>query len=61
MRAFRLAALLFILTAPPAAAVAAPAAHGEILWDSYGVGHVYAKSERDLFRGYGWAQAKSHG
>jgi acyl-homoserine-lactone acylase len=43
------------------AAAAAPAGHGEILWDKYGVGHVYAASEADLFRGYGWAQAKSHG
>jgi acyl-homoserine-lactone acylase len=43
----------------PAAARAA--GHGEILWDRYGVAHVYAKSEADLFRGYGWAQAKSHG
>jgi acyl-homoserine-lactone acylase len=53
--AFALAALV------PSLAAAAPEAHGEILWDSYGVGHVYAKSEADLFRGYGWAQAKSHG
>jgi len=37
------------------------AGHGEILWDRWGVAHVYAKSEADLFRGYGWAQAKSHG
>ena len=44
----------------PNIATAAPGDHGEILWDSYGVGHVYAKSEPDLFRGYGWAQAKSH-
>jgi acyl-homoserine-lactone acylase len=58
-----LAALLVILTSAlaPAGALAAPGPHGEILWDSYGVGHVYAKSERDLFYGYGWAQAKSHG
>jgi acyl-homoserine-lactone acylase len=33
----------------------------EILWDRYGVAHVYAKSTPDLFYGYGWAQAKSHG
>lgn len=35
--------------------------HGEILWDRYGVPHVYAKSEADAFRGFGWAQAHSHG
>ena len=33
----------------------------QILWDSYGVAHVYAKSESDLFYGFGWAQAHSHG
>jgi acyl-homoserine-lactone acylase len=33
----------------------------EILWDKFGVAHVYAKSTADLFYGYGWAQAQSHG
>ena len=33
----------------------------EILWDRYGVAHVYAKSVNDMFFGYGWAQTKSHG
>jgi acyl-homoserine-lactone acylase len=46
-------------------AVAAPAyhpAHGsEILWDRYGVAHVYAKTVPDLFYGFGWAQMRSHG
>jgi acyl-homoserine-lactone acylase len=37
-------------------------AHGsEVLWDRYGVAHVYAKSVPDLFYGFGWAQARSHG
>ncbi|HTW75900.1 MAG TPA: penicillin acylase family protein [Steroidobacteraceae bacterium] len=36
--------------------------HGsEILWDQYGVAHVYAKSVPDLFYCFGWALAKSHG
>src|SRR5580658_1201495 len=63
MRAVRLSIPLIILLAilTPAGALAAPGAHGEILWDKYGVGHVYAGSERGLFFGYGWAQAKSHG
>ena len=34
---------------------------GEILWDKFGVAHVYAKTEAGLFYGYGWAQAESHG
>ena len=33
----------------------------QVLWDRYGVPHVFAKSEPDLFFGFGWAQAKSHG
>jgi acyl-homoserine-lactone acylase len=42
--------------------LAAPAyGGGEILWDHYGVGHVYAKSTEGLFYAYGFAQAKSHG
>ena len=41
--------------------VCARAAGNEILWDRYGVAHVYAKSTDDMFFGYGWAQTKSHG
>ena len=33
----------------------------EILWDSWGVPHISANTETDLFRAMGWAQAKSHG
>ncbi|MCZ6876811.1 MAG: penicillin acylase family protein, partial [Acidobacteria bacterium] len=33
----------------------------EILWDSWGVPHIYAVQERSLFYALGWAQAKSHG
>lgn len=33
----------------------------EVLWDRYGVPHVYGATEADLFYGFGWAQMKSHG
>jgi len=33
----------------------------EILWDHYGVAHVYAKDLRGLFFGYGYASMQSHG
>jgi acyl-homoserine-lactone acylase len=46
--------------APPAPAAAA-AAKNEILWDSYGVPHVYGTSTAAVFYGYGYAQAQSHG
>ena len=45
----------------PATLSARPAGGGEILWDSYGVAHIDARSTAGLFFGYGWAQAKSHG
>jgi len=33
----------------------------EILWDSYGVPHVYGKTVEGMFFGYGYAQMQSHG
>src|SRR3982751_6328842 len=33
----------------------------EILWDKFGVAHVYAKDAGGLFFGYGYAQMQSHG
>ncbi|MEC3909377.1 acylase [Sphingobium sp. CR2-8] len=48
------------------ASTAAPSASakwggGEILWDSFGVPHIYAKTEEGGFYGFGYAQAQSHG
>ncbi|MFC0146699.1 acylase [Sphingobium scionense] len=46
------------------ASVAAPSTSwggGEILWDSFGVPHIYAKTEEGGFYGFGYAQAQSHG
>jgi acyl-homoserine-lactone acylase len=34
---------------------------GEILWDTYGVPHVYGKDVAAVFYGFGWAQAQNHG
>jgi acyl-homoserine-lactone acylase len=33
----------------------------EILWDSWGVPHIFAQETKDLFYAFGWAQMKSHG
>src|SRR4028119_975700 len=33
----------------------------EILWDSWGVPHVYGKDAEGLFQAFGWAQMQSHG
>jgi acyl-homoserine-lactone acylase len=55
--------LLMVLAALAAVSGTAQAAAGggEILWDRYGVAHVYAKTTQGLFYAYGFAQAKSHG
>ena len=33
----------------------------EILWDTWGVPHVFASNEKELFHAFGWAQMASHG
>ena len=45
--------------APPALSHADPI-RNEILWDTYGVPHVYGTDEAAVFYGYGYAQAQSH-
>jgi acyl-homoserine-lactone acylase len=59
MRAWAVGAVLILAMAPPVAAQRAGG--GEILWDRYGVPHIYAKTEAGAFYGFGWAQAHSHG
>ena len=46
---------------PALAAPSEAVLQNEILWDSYGVPHVYGEDEQAVFYGYGWAQAQSHG
>ncbi len=45
----------------PAQAAYKVARGSEILWDSWGVPHIYAKNTRDMFYLYGYAQAEAHG
>ncbi len=56
--------LLIVFAAQPARAQA-PAFHPrqgtEILWDRYGVPHVFAKSVPDMFFALGYAQTEAHG
>jgi len=33
----------------------------EILWDTYGIPHIYGKDVKSLFHAFGWAQTQSHG
>lgn len=46
---------------PMAHVVASPDPEAdEILWDQYGVPHVYGRDMAAVFYGFGWAQARSH-
>src|SRR5260370_2232651 len=54
-----LAACLVVFTTPLFSA--SPQKGTEIVWDKFGVAHVYAKNTPDLFYCYGYAQAQSHG
>ncbi len=50
---------LVLLGLSAAPVLAAP--HGEILFDSYGVPHIYGKDEASVFYGFGYATVKNHG
>lgn len=43
-----------------ATAAYTPAASTEILWDSYGVPHIYAADRLSLAYAFGWAQMRNH-
>jgi len=51
-----MAGLVLVLASPT---LAAP--KGEILFDTYGVPHVYGKDEASVFYGFGYATVKNHG
>ena len=55
-------AWLLLCGAGAARAAQAPVVpHGEIVWDSYGIPHVYAANTVGLFYGFGYAQTQAHG
>ncbi|BAZ43886.1 peptidase S45, penicillin amidase [Chondrocystis sp. NIES-4102] len=35
--------------------------HTEILWDTYGIPHIYGINQQSSFQAFGWAQMHSHG
>lgn len=47
-------------SAPPVGPVQASATGTEILWDRYGVPHIFAPDHPSLFRAYGYAQMEAH-
>lgn len=46
---------------PPAEVAEVPVEQSEVLWDEWGVPHVYARNLEELGYGFGWAQVHSHG
>ncbi len=47
-------------SSPAAQAPATSAASTEILWDRYGVPHIFAPDHPSLFHAYGYAQMEAH-
>ncbi|MBR8835861.1 MAG: acylase [Stigonema ocellatum SAG 48.90 = DSM 106950] len=41
--------------------LSSPPKSTEILWDTYGVPHIYSKDAQSAFQAFGWAQMQSHG
>ena len=58
LNSMRKFALLLLV---PICLLAADSRGVEILWDKFGVAHVYARNPEGLFFGYGYAQMQSHG
>src|SRR5689334_12823305 len=46
--------------AAPAALLGAPLNGTEILWDTWGVAHIFAPDHPSLFHAYGYAQMEAH-
>jgi acyl-homoserine-lactone acylase len=62
---FRLSLLLLSLILAASLAIRSPsiaeAKQTEILWDTWGVPHIFAKDNESLARAFGWAQMQNHG
>ncbi len=54
-------AFALLACAAPSAHPPAASAPAEILWDEWGVAHIFAASDANLFYAQGWAQAQAHG
>lgn len=61
---FKLLPWLFSFVLLLSVAMGAPsveAKNTEILWDTYGIPHIYGRDVPGAFRAFGWAQMQSHG
>jgi acyl-homoserine-lactone acylase len=61
VKRIRVLMLLIVVPALVGLKPAAPAPQTEILWDRWGVPHIFAGDAEGLFHAFGWAQAHSHG
>ena len=52
--------LCLVLVGTPTVLAQAPAKGTEILWDRYGVPHIFAPDHASLFYAYGYAQMEAH-
>lgn len=50
-----------VVIEPAPQPAAEPTGRVEILWDTWGIPHIYARDEVALFWAFGWAQMASHG
>jgi acyl-homoserine-lactone acylase len=57
----RSAGILLILLLAVSAPSSNAANRAEILWDTWGIPHVFAGDAQGLFYGFGWAQMQAHG
>src|ERR1044071_8900300 len=55
-----LALTLTVLSSPARLAAATPVKGTEILWDTWGVAHIFAPDHPSLFFAYGYAQMEAH-
>jgi acyl-homoserine-lactone acylase len=56
--AFILSAILVVVLANNSFAIAPRTT--EILWDTYGIPHIYGEDAQSAFQAFGWAQMQSH-
>ena len=58
----RLASVLLLITfVLTSCGARGPVTETEILWDTWGVPHIYSQTWEGLFHAFGWAQMHSHG
>ncbi|BAY73735.1 peptidase S45, penicillin amidase [Nostoc linckia NIES-25] len=61
IRVFPLILSLILVLFIGSQTIATPTKSTEILWDTYGVPHIYGKNDQSAFYAFGWAQMQSHG